>query len=145
MNIEMYGSKDVRFPFFLVCLFFVVVVCLFAFFRDSTIFTLFNSGTICYGGFLVFSVLGFMAQNQGRVPVDKVAKSGEKDFRGFVAKPVANLINSCQFKFIILHTLGTLILTPQKRINWYYSRSVRDLTCGLYSKEEKLQSLPLFL
>ena len=48
-----------------------------------------------------------------------IAKSGEEDFRGFVAKPAANLINSCQFEFIILHTLATLILTPQKRINWY--------------------------
>ncbi|KAK2556805.1 Sodium- and chloride-dependent GABA transporter 2 [Acropora cervicornis] len=45
------------------------------FYRDSIIFTLFNSGTSFYGGFLIFSVLGFMAQNQG-VPVDKVAKSG---------------------------------------------------------------------
>ena len=31
MNIEMYGSKDFRFPFFIVCLFFVVVVSLFFF------------------------------------------------------------------------------------------------------------------
>lgn len=45
------------------------------FYRDAIFFTLFNSGTSFYGGFLIFSVLGFMAQNQG-VEVDKVAKSG---------------------------------------------------------------------
>ena len=88
------------------------------FFRDSIIFTLFNSGTSFYGGFLIFSVLGFMAQNQG-VPVDKVAKSGEKDFQALVSRAADNLLDSSQFKFIFLHTIGTLILTPQKRINCY--------------------------
>ena len=101
---------------FIVCLPFVVVV--FFFFRDSIIFTLFNSGTSFYGGFLIFSVLGFMAQNQG-VPVDKVAKSGEKDFHALVARAADNLLDSSQFKFIFLHTIETLILTPKKRINWY--------------------------
>ena len=45
--------------------------------RDAIFFTLFNSGTSFYGGFLIFSVLGFMAKNQG-VAVQEVAKSGEK-------------------------------------------------------------------
>ena len=54
---------------------------MFYFSRDAIFFTLFNSGTSFYGGFLIFSVLGFMAQNQG-VEVEKVAKSGEKDFPG---------------------------------------------------------------
>ena len=43
--------------------------------RDSIIFTLCNSGTSFYGGFLIFSVLGFMAKNQG-VTVEDVAKPG---------------------------------------------------------------------
>ncbi|KAJ7380047.1 hypothetical protein OS493_010754 [Desmophyllum pertusum] len=45
------------------------------FYRDSILFTFFNSGTSFYGGFLIFSVLGFMAKNQG-VEVADVAKSG---------------------------------------------------------------------
>jgi len=45
------------------------------FYRDSIIFTCCNSGTSFYGGFLIFSVLGFMAKNQG-VEVKDVAKSG---------------------------------------------------------------------
>ncbi|XP_068715503.1 sodium- and chloride-dependent taurine transporter-like isoform X1 [Montipora foliosa] len=45
------------------------------FYRDAIFFTLFNSGTSFYGGFLIFSVLGFMAKNQG-VAVQEVAKSG---------------------------------------------------------------------
>ena len=34
-----------------------------------------NSGTSLYGGFVIFSVLGFMAKKQG-VSVGKVASSG---------------------------------------------------------------------
>ena len=49
--------------------------------RDSIIFAVFNSGTSFYGGFLIFSVLGFMAKKQG-VDIEDVAKSGEKMFQG---------------------------------------------------------------
>jgi len=45
------------------------------FYRDSIIFTCCNSGTSFYGGFLIFSVLGFMAKNQG-VDIKDVATSG---------------------------------------------------------------------
>ena len=48
--------------------------------RDSIIFAVFNSGTSFYGGFLIFSVLGFMANKQG-VDIEDVAKSGEKMFQ----------------------------------------------------------------
>lgn len=46
-------------------------------FRDSIIFACVNSGTSFYGGFVIFSVLGFMAQKQG-VEVEDVAKGGKK-------------------------------------------------------------------
>ena len=46
-------------------------------FRDSIIFACVNSGTSFYGGFVIFSVLGFMAQKQG-VEVGDVAKGGKK-------------------------------------------------------------------
>ena len=38
-----------------------------------------NSGTSFYGGFVIFSVLGFMAQKQG-VDVKDVAKGGKKGY-----------------------------------------------------------------
>ena len=50
---------------------------LFLRFRDSIIFACVNSGTSFYGGFVIFSVLGFMAQKQG-VDVKDVAKGGKE-------------------------------------------------------------------
>ena len=55
----------------------IFVYCFLSECRDSILFTFFNSGTSFYGGFLIFSVLGFMAKNQG-VAVQDVAKSGMK-------------------------------------------------------------------
>ena len=51
----------------------VILLC---YFRDCIIFACVNSGTSLYGGFVIFSVLGFMALKQG-VPVETVAKSGK--------------------------------------------------------------------
>ena len=48
-------------------------------FRDSIIFACVNSGTSFYGGFVIFSVLGFMAQKQG-VKVEDVAKGGKNEY-----------------------------------------------------------------
>ena len=46
------------------------------FFRDSVLFALTNSGTSFFAGFVIFSVLGFMAHEQG-VGVGEVAESGK--------------------------------------------------------------------
>ena len=52
------------------------MLCLLFHYRDCIIFACVNSGTSLYGGFVIFSVLGFMALKQG-VPVEEVAKSGK--------------------------------------------------------------------
>ena len=44
-------------------------------YRDAVIFACTNSGTSLYSGFVIFSVLGFMAGRQG-VEVAEVATSG---------------------------------------------------------------------
>ncbi|XP_072040552.1 sodium- and chloride-dependent creatine transporter 1-like [Amphiura filiformis] len=56
------------------------------FFRDGLVFTLVNSGTSIYAGLVIFSVLGFMAGQQG-VTVADVAKGGPG--LAFVAYPEA--------------------------------------------------------
>lgn len=44
--------------------------------RDSFLLCLLNSGTSFLAGFAIFSVLGFMAKEQG-VDISTVAQSGE--------------------------------------------------------------------
>ena len=44
--------------------------------RDSVILTFVCEGTSIYGGFAIFSVLGYMAYESG-VPIDKVVSSGD--------------------------------------------------------------------
>lgn len=51
--------------------FFSVFLC-----RDAFVLALINSGTSFFAGFVVFSVLGFMATEQG-VDISKVAESGK--------------------------------------------------------------------
>lgn len=48
--------------------------------RDCLALCLLNSGTSFVAGFAIFSILGFMAQEQG-VPISEVAESGERQGR----------------------------------------------------------------
>ncbi|GAA6067117.1 sodium- and chloride-dependent creatine transporter 1 isoform X1, partial [Tachysurus ichikawai] len=45
-------------------------------YRDTFLLSLINSGTSFFAGFVVFSILGFMAAEQG-VDISKVAESGK--------------------------------------------------------------------
>ena len=45
-------------------------------YRDSALFAMCNSGTSLFAGLVIFSVLGFMAKEQG-VSVGDVAESGK--------------------------------------------------------------------
>lgn len=65
-------------PVFLSCspvLYSSSFLCVFLF-RDAFVLALINSGTSFFAGFVVFSVLGFMAAEQG-VDISKVAESGK--------------------------------------------------------------------
>lgn len=53
--------------------------CISVFCRDSLWLCLLNSGTSVVAGFAVFSVLGFMAHEQG-VPIAEVAESGNQKY-----------------------------------------------------------------
>ncbi|KAK3105859.1 hypothetical protein FSP39_007225 [Pinctada imbricata] len=55
-------------------------------YRDAVILTLASEGTSIYGGFVVFSVLGFMA-HKSNIPIQDVVKSGPG--LGFIAYPEA--------------------------------------------------------
>lgn len=54
---------------------FIHFSCVFMLCRDCLWLCLLNSGTSVVAGFAVFSVLGFMAQEQG-IPIAQVAESG---------------------------------------------------------------------
>jgi solute carrier family 6 GABA transporter-like protein 6/8/11/12/13 len=56
------------------------------FVKDCTIIACFNSGTSFYAGFVIFSVLGFMANDQG-IPISAVAEKGPG--LAFIAYPKA--------------------------------------------------------
>ncbi|XP_066559177.1 sodium- and chloride-dependent GABA transporter 2 isoform X2 [Amia ocellicauda] len=81
------------------------------FYKDSLYLCLLNSGTSFVAGFAIFSVLGFMAQEQG-VPISLVAESGPGLAfiaypRAVAMMPLPQLWAGCFFIMIILLGLDT--------------------------------------
>ncbi|XP_039670614.1 sodium- and chloride-dependent GABA transporter 3-like [Perca fluviatilis] len=95
-------------------------------YKDCFWLCLLNSGTSFVAGFVVFSVLGFMAQKQG-VSVDTVAESGPG--LAFIAYPQATALmpfpqfwTVCFFLMLILLSVDTHFVTVESVIT-----SVSDL------------------
>ncbi|KAK2822752.1 hypothetical protein Q5P01_022817 [Channa striata] len=95
-------------------------------YKDCFWLCLLNSGTSFVAGFVVFSVLGFMAQKQG-VSVDNVTESGPG--LAFIAYPQATALmplpqfwSVCFFLMLILLTVDTHFVTVETVIT-----SVSDL------------------
>lgn len=59
-------------------------------FRDAFVLAFINSGTSFFSGFVVFSILGFMASEQG-VDISKVAESG-KSLQSFISIQVTDYV-----------------------------------------------------
>ncbi|XP_048024993.1 sodium- and chloride-dependent GABA transporter 2-like [Megalobrama amblycephala] len=111
-------------------------------YRDCLWLSLLNSGTSFVAGFAVFSVLGFMAQEQG-VPIEEVAESGPG--LAFIAYPQAvammpfpQLWAVCFFIMIILLGLDTQFASMEAVIT-----SVIDLFPAVLRKAGRREILLL--
>ncbi|XP_054451911.1 sodium- and chloride-dependent betaine transporter-like [Anoplopoma fimbria] len=105
---------------------------------------LLNSGTSFVAGFVVFSVLGFMAQKQG-VTVDTVVESGPG--LAFIAYPQATAMmpfpqfwTVCFFLMLILLSVDTHFVTVECFIT-----SISDLFPKLFRKPGRHEMLVLFI
>lgn len=83
-------------------LWWVLTACFVSACRDCVYLCLLNSGTSFVAGFAIFSVLGFMALEQG-VDISMVAESGNLNNSGFFMSVFLTLWNKC-FLYIS-HTL----------------------------------------
>ncbi|KAL6103781.1 uncharacterized protein ACO6RY_13656 [Pungitius sinensis] len=113
-------------------------------YKDCFWLSLLNSGTSFVAGFVVFSVLGFMAQKQG-VTVDTVVESGPG--LAFIAYPQATAMmplpqfwTFCFFLMLILLTVDSHFVAVECFIT-----SICDLFPTLFRKAGRHEMLVLFI
>uniref|UniRef100_A0A7N6AE38 Transporter n=1 Tax=Anabas testudineus TaxID=64144 RepID=A0A7N6AE38_ANATE len=113
-------------------------------YRDCFWFCLLNSATSFVAGFVVFSVLGFMAQKQG-VSVDNVAESGPG--LAFIVYPQATAMmplpqfwTVCFFLMLILLSVDTHFVEVESFIT-----SVRDMFPKLFYKRGRHEIFVLLI
>ncbi|XP_042353419.1 sodium- and chloride-dependent GABA transporter 3-like [Plectropomus leopardus] len=113
-------------------------------YKDCFWLCLLNSGTSFVAGFVVFSVLGFMAHKQG-VSVDSVVESGPG--LAFIAYPQATAMmplpqfwTVCFFLMLLMLTVDTHFVTVECFIT-----SISDLFPELFRKPWRHEMLVLFI
>ncbi|XP_068457204.1 sodium- and chloride-dependent betaine transporter-like [Clinocottus analis] len=113
-------------------------------YKDCFWLSLLNSGTSFVAGFVVFSVLGFMAQKQG-VAVDTVVESGPG--LAFIAYPQATAMmpipqfwTVCFFLMLILLAVDTHFVTVECFIT-----TISDLFPKLFHKPGRREMFVLFI
>ncbi|XP_037537323.1 sodium- and chloride-dependent betaine transporter-like [Nematolebias whitei] len=98
-------------------------------YKDCFCFCLLNSGTSFVAGFVIFSVLGFMAQKQG-VTVDSVAESGPG--LAFIAYPQATAMMPLPQFWTVSFFLMLILLAVDT--NFVSVESVITSVCDLFPK-----------
>uniref|UniRef100_A0A8C3A5Q2 Transporter n=1 Tax=Cyclopterus lumpus TaxID=8103 RepID=A0A8C3A5Q2_CYCLU len=113
-------------------------------YKDCFWLCLLNSGTSFVAGFVVFSVLGFMAQKQG-VPVESVVESGPG--LAFIAYPQATAMmpfpqfwTVCFFLMLILLSVDTHFVSVEG-----FTTTISDLFPKLFRKPGRHELLVLFV
>lgn len=112
--------------------------------RDAFILAIINSGTSFFAGFVVFSVLGFMAAEQG-VDISKVAESGKNTtHQGLtpISKPRVKNIQSKRILYIVgnqrMQSVKVFLCAPQHPfgvINPTYSGSTAISGVGFKDRQ----------
>ncbi|KAJ8303500.1 hypothetical protein KUTeg_019896 [Tegillarca granosa] len=125
------------------------------FYKDCTIIALINSGTSLYGGFAVFSVLGFMATTQG-IDISKVAESGPGLVfiaypKAVTQMPLSPLWSILFFIMLMLLGLGSQLVQTEAFITTVsdffpeqlYNKKGRMIFVAAYCSVSYLLGLPM--
>ena len=82
------------------------VYCIFNFnFRDAVLISMLNSSTSIFAGFVIFSVIGFMA-NEQQLPVSEVAASGKSYMICVILSQIVLFYAHCFTSFSSVQTVS---------------------------------------